>query len=78
MNIGCNSYYMFCVFHWKGIKNGTCLHFSFNCHTFYRYGTAKFFCVYDRRNNNGVNTEENNLQTLCWKCNRNKSDKIFF
>ncbi|WP_334290864.1 HNH endonuclease [Oribacterium sp. P6A1] len=23
-------------------------------------------------------TEENNLQTLCWKCNRNKSDKIFF
>ena len=23
-------------------------------------------------------TEENNLQTLCWKCNRNNSDKIFF
>ena len=21
-------------------------------------------------------TEESNLQTLCWKCNRSKSDKI--
>lgn len=21
-------------------------------------------------------TEENNLQTLCWKCNRSKGDKI--
>ena len=24
----------------------------------------------------GGKTEENNLQTLCWKCNRSKSDKI--
>lgn len=25
----------------------------------------------------GGKTEPNNLQTLCWKCNRSKSDKIF-
>ncbi|HJB68761.1 MAG TPA: HNH endonuclease [Candidatus Fournierella excrementigallinarum] len=24
----------------------------------------------------GGRTEEDNLQTLCWKCNRSKGDKI--